>query len=141
MQAKKSVIHSDLGKHHGHSQSLFEHHKNFSMIHAPWYVFIWMESGIFQKIYLNIPYYSTIIETRGGIMNILFTVSLLLAVIGVILTVYGWKKKSVLTIFFGIFLILIPIFYAVDVLKQFVPFIPVIALGISFLCRKKFNSA
>lgn len=74
-------------------------------------------------------------------MNILFTVFLLLAVIGVILTVFGWKKKSGLSIFFGIFLILIPIFYAVDVLKQFVPFIPVIALGISFLCRKKFNSA
>lgn len=74
-------------------------------------------------------------------MNILFTVFLLLAVIGVILTVFGWKKKSGLSIFFGIFLIMIPLFYAVEVLKQFVPFITVLALGLAYWSRKKFNSA
>ncbi|KAB7673143.1 hypothetical protein [Bacillus sp. B1-b2] len=53
-------------------------------------------------------------------MNWLIVLFLLFALTGLVLTVYGWNKPSVLAMFFGISLLMIPIFYAVKWLISFI---------------------
>ncbi|MBM7717546.1 hypothetical protein JOC94_004575 [Bacillus thermophilus] len=70
-------------------------------------------------------------------MNWWIVAFILFVVTGLVLTVFGWNKTSVLTMFFGISFLMIPIFYAVEWLKPFVPFIPPISIGIAYLSKKK----
>lgn len=74
-------------------------------------------------------------------MNWMLVLAGLFVITGLFLTFLGWKKDSVLTIFFGLSFFMIPIFYAVEPIKQFVPFIPPIALGISHFLMKKLKSS
>jgi hypothetical protein len=58
---------------------------------------------------------------------------------GLLLVVFGFSKISQLSIVFGGIVFLSPIFYLVE-WTVFLPFVPVIALVISFLGKKKVRS-
>jgi len=69
-------------------------------------------------------------------MNLWIVVFILFVVTGLGLTLIGWNKKSILTMFFGLIFLMVPIFYTVPWLKHFVAFIPPIAMGIAYLAKK-----
>lgn len=77
---------------------------------------------------------------RGENMNWWITFSILLVALGLVLIFNGLRKKSLLSMFFGITSLLVPIFYSLEWLKPFVPFIPLVAMGIAYPMKKRLTT-
>ena len=72
-------------------------------------------------------------------MNWLIFSLVAILVVGLILFFYGLKKKSLLLMFCGGMAFLAPIFYFIG-WNPFLPFVPPIALVISYLVKKRLNT-
>jgi hypothetical protein len=68
-------------------------------------------------------------------MNWLTVLFDILLAIGLLLTLYGIKNKSQLSVFFGVTAFLAPIFYFIG-WTSLLPLVPPCALVISFLVKK-----
>lgn len=77
---------------------------------------------------------------RGIIMNLLNIFLVILLIAGLLLVVFSFQKRSLLSISFGVVAFLAPIFYFIG-WTVFLPLVPVIALVISFLGKKRKRSA
>jgi len=73
-------------------------------------------------------------------MNLLTVNFVILSIAGLLLFIFGFQKKSQLSILFGGVAVFTSIFYLIG-WTFLVPFAPPIALAISFLGRKKESSA
>lgn len=71
-------------------------------------------------------------------MNWLYVTLLLFIAIGFLLFVYGLKKKSIMSLFLGGSIFIIPIFYAMNWVV-FLPFVPPLAMVIAHVTKKKIN--
>ncbi|MEN1970058.1 hypothetical protein WMZ97_18550 [Lentibacillus sp. N15] len=72
-------------------------------------------------------------------MNSLNVFLVILSIAGLLLFIFGFQKKSQLSILFGGMAFLAPIFYFIG-WTVFLSLVPVIALAISFLEKKKVRS-
>lgn len=73
-------------------------------------------------------------------MHWLHAIFIIFAVIGLLLFVYGVKKKSIMSLFFGASFIIGLIFLAIN-WNAFLPLVSAIALVIAFLIDKKLKRA
>lgn len=72
-------------------------------------------------------------------MYLLNVFLIILSIAGLLLIVFGYQKKSQLTLFFGGLAFISPIFYLIS-WTVVLPLAPAIALIISFLGKKKVNT-
>ncbi|MEN1967440.1 hypothetical protein WMZ97_05110 [Lentibacillus sp. N15] len=72
-------------------------------------------------------------------MNWLYILFVIFLAIGVLLFLYGFKKKSVMAMFLGGIVFITPLFYLIN-WNVVVPFVPPVSMAIAYFTKKKLDT-